>query len=361
MPEYTVSVDDDGTIMVDDTTPRELADSFGRRFGHGRARYCAVPLPDQLAVLPPASVTAGVAEVALRVHSVYHRSLTDGPGRRSTLKLQGCSIGMERPCPGCIVPDTHDPAGGRLLTVDAIVDVLADPAGAPRDGYSLLGGEPLDQAEGVTTLLGLLRRREPDAHVVVYSGYTLDELLGRPDPWVRRALATVDVLIDGRFDKALAAGAGAYRGSANQRIYDRPALAAALIQGAHRPRRTARRAERQRRQQRRRPRQHRARIARSTRRVALETRHDEGLAPDAGIHGRAEPDRAGTRAWMIRWARTRPTPGEKHRRERGKKEVDRAAGSSLGAPMRARPSGACVSCGTTLCPCNPSGRAEGSG
>lgn len=235
MPEYTVSVDDDGTIMVDDTTPRELADSFGRRFGHGRARYCAVPLPDQLAVLPPAAVTAGVAEVALRVHSVYHRSLTDGPGRRSTLKLQGCSIGMERPCPVCIVPDTHDPAGGRLLTVDAIVDVLADPAGAPRDGYSLLGGEPLDQAEGVTTLLGLLRRREPDAHVVVYSGYTLDELLGRPDPWVRRALATVDVLIDGRFDKALAAGAGAYRGSANQRIYDRPALAAALIQGGPSP------------------------------------------------------------------------------------------------------------------------------
>jgi hypothetical protein len=142
VPEYIIHIDHDGTVLVDDAAPHELADSFGRRFGRGRARYCAVPRPDQLAALPNVEIVEGQA--LLRVHSVYHRSLTDGPGRRSTLKLQGCSIGMSAtPCAGCIVPDTHDPVDGISLTVDAVVNALADPAGAPRDGFTLLGGEPV--------------------------------------------------------------------------------------------------------------------------------------------------------------------------------------------------------------------------
>jgi len=232
MPRYTVSIDDEGAVMVDDAAPREIADSFGRRFGRGRVRYCAVPRPDQLAALPdaaPPDTEIVEGHPMLRVHSIYHRSLTDGPGRRSTLKLQGCSIGISpTPCAGCIVPDTHDPAGGVSLAVAAVAQVLADPTGAPRDGYSLLGGDPLDQAQGVGALIAALRRRDPRAHIAVYSGYTLAELLDRADPWVRRALELVDLLVDGRFERRLTAGAGPYRGSTNQRLHDRVALAAAL-------------------------------------------------------------------------------------------------------------------------------------
>lgn len=227
MPHYTVSIDEDGSVMVDDAAPRELAPTFGRRFGPGRARYCAVPRPHQLAPLPPAA-PPNVDGPTLRVHSLYHHSLTDGPGRRSTVKLQGCSIGIADPCPGCIVPDTHEPTGGRCVTVGAVADALTAPAGAPRDGYSLLGGEPLDQARGVAALVAALRAREPAAHVVLYSGYTLAELLARHEPWVDRVLAAVDVLIDGRYRPECATGAGPYRGSTNQQIYGRAELAAAL-------------------------------------------------------------------------------------------------------------------------------------
>lgn len=86
----------------------------------------------------------------------------------------------------------------------------------------------LDQASEVATLIAALRRREPWTHIAIYSGYTLAELLERPDPWVRRALELVDLLVDGRFERRLTAGAGPYRGSTNQRLHDRVALAAAL-------------------------------------------------------------------------------------------------------------------------------------
>jgi hypothetical protein len=39
------------------------------------------------------------------------------------------------------VPETHDPAGGVGLGVDAVVAALLDPAGAPRDGVTVLGDQ----------------------------------------------------------------------------------------------------------------------------------------------------------------------------------------------------------------------------
>lgn len=176
-----------------------------------RVVNCARPL----ASAPLPSPTAGGP--TLRVARIYHGSVVDGPGRRSVVQLQGCPIR----CPGCYVPETHDPAGGVALTVTAIVASLLEQAGQPRDGVTVIGGEPFVQVAGLVLLLRRLKAR--GVHTTVYTGYTLKALARRPEAEVREAIGLVDLMVDGPFVAALANGAGEWRGSRNQRLITQPA------------------------------------------------------------------------------------------------------------------------------------------
>jgi hypothetical protein len=89
-------------------------------------------------------------------------------------------------CAGCYVPETHDPRGGVALPVTQVRDLLLAADGAPRDGISVVGGEPFAQPEAVHALLQLCRPWVP--HITVYSGYTLAALLRRMERAVREIL-----------------------------------------------------------------------------------------------------------------------------------------------------------------------------
>ena len=106
------------------------------------------------------------------------------------------------------------------MPVDALVELLLDPTGEPRDGVSVLGGEPFLQPVGLAALLGRLKAR--GVHTTVYTGYTLEALGRRPEPAVRAALQLIDLLIDGPFVATLSQGAGEWRGSRNQRLIAHP-------------------------------------------------------------------------------------------------------------------------------------------
>jgi anaerobic ribonucleoside-triphosphate reductase activating protein len=172
---------------------------------------CARPL--RLATLP-AMATHPLA--TLRVAAIWHGSLVEGPGRRSVVQLQGCPIR----CLGCSVPETHDKNGGAVLSVEDVVDALLDPVGAPRDGVTVIGGEPMAQPVGLAALLVRLRAR--GTHIVVYTGFTIEALVRRRSPAVRQALELTDLLIDGPYVRAFADGAGEWRGSSNQRLIQNP-------------------------------------------------------------------------------------------------------------------------------------------
>ena len=109
------------------------------------------------------------------------------------------------------------------LGVSEVVAQLLDPIGTPRDGVTVLGGEPFLQPAGLAALLRELKGC--GQHVTVYSGYTLEELRARPETTVQEALVHTDLLIDGPFIAALTQGAGEWRGSTNQRFIKRPAEA----------------------------------------------------------------------------------------------------------------------------------------
>lgn len=142
--------------------------------------------------------------MTLRVHAIEPRSRANGPGARTVVWLQGCTLG----CAGCFNPATHAD-GGTPMTVDEIMAQV--PASA--DGLSLSGGEPLQQAAAIVPLLEAARAR--GLSTLAFSGYTREEIAALSHGL--DVLARLDVLIDGRYVAAERLATG-LRGSANQRI-----------------------------------------------------------------------------------------------------------------------------------------------
>lgn len=70
---------------------------------------------------------------ALRVGRVLHGTTAEGPGLRSAIWFQGCSI----QCRGCINPHLFSERGGTTLTIDS---VISDAADAGVEGFTLIGG-----------------------------------------------------------------------------------------------------------------------------------------------------------------------------------------------------------------------------
>jgi anaerobic ribonucleoside-triphosphate reductase activating protein len=155
-------------------------------------------------------------EPSLRVFRIYHNSVVEGPGRRSVLQLSGCL----RNCPACYAVETFPLNSGVKMTVSEIMELLLDPEEEPRDGVTILGGEPLLQLNGLLALMNVLKRRE--LHITLYTGYMLEELHSYPDEDIRNILTLTDILIDGPFVKELSDAAGEWRGSRNQRIIHNP-------------------------------------------------------------------------------------------------------------------------------------------
>ena len=213
MPELVWIIDPaSGDLVVEGLEAQEALALASDLLPRPKQLNCAqplatVPLPRQGAEHGP----------LLRVEALYHGSVVEGPGRRSVLQVRGCPLR----CRGCAVPQTHPSDGGVVLSVDQVVEVLLDPAGEPRDGITVIGGEPFAQPVGLAAVLSHVKAR--GLHTTVYTGYTLAALAQHSHPAVRAALELTDLLIDGPFVEGLAEGAGEWRGSRNQRLIANPA------------------------------------------------------------------------------------------------------------------------------------------
>ena len=205
-----------GALTVEGLTERELLSVASDLLPEAAHINCARPIN-----APPVQMgspaTVGAEEDSLYVFRVYHGSVVEGPGRRSVAQLSGCPI----LCRGCSVPQTHQLDAGTLLSISEVIRLVLDPIGEPRDGVTVLGGEPFFQPDGLAALLRELKSRKQ--HITLYSGYTIEELRARTEASVHEALSLTDILIEGRFVAAQSQGAGEWRGSTNQRIIYQPA------------------------------------------------------------------------------------------------------------------------------------------
>ncbi|HET7752314.1 MAG TPA: 4Fe-4S single cluster domain-containing protein [Anaeromyxobacteraceae bacterium] len=143
----------------------------------------------------------------------------EGPGLRYALWVQGCPLR----CDGCCNPGMLPFVRATELTVG---EVAAELCSTPLiDGVTFLGGEPFAQAEPLARVAHAARER--GLSVLVFSGYTIEELRA-PDrrSWTA-LLAETDLLVDGRYQAGNPAVLR-FVGSANQRLHALTGRGAAL-------------------------------------------------------------------------------------------------------------------------------------
>lgn len=155
-------------------------------------------------------------------------SIVDGDGCRVTLFVSGC----RNHCKGCFNMDTWDFEYGNPFTEIEMNEVIEACKKSYIAGLTILGGEPFEP-ENQQDLLPLITRfsRElPGKNLWMYTGYVLerDLLPGKRKnvPVVTdRLLDAVDTLVDGPFILEQRDLGLKFRGSRNQRVLDRKAIA----------------------------------------------------------------------------------------------------------------------------------------
>lgn len=148
----------------------------------------------------------------LRLFGIVEESVVDGPGFRYAVFVQGCP----HKCPGCHNPGSHDFNGGTLRDIDSIFqEICQDPL---LRGVTFSGGEPFCQPGPLAELAKMVHAKGLD--VMVYTGWTLEELEAMDNPEVHALLDQTDYLVDGPFILAQRDIDLNFRGSSNQRVLD---------------------------------------------------------------------------------------------------------------------------------------------
>lgn len=150
----------------------------------------------------------------LRIAGVVKESIVDGPGFRYVIFTQGCP----HRCEECHNPQTHDMNGGRMESFDFFIqDINKNPL---LNGITLSGGEPFMQAKKLAKFLSKIDLNR--YNIIAYSGFEYEYLLknSNEENGYLDLLEKIDVLIDGKFEKALKSDKVKFRGSTNQRAID---------------------------------------------------------------------------------------------------------------------------------------------
>ena len=146
----------------------------------------------------------------LRIAGIENDSITDGPGLRLTIFVQGCP----RACPGCHNPQTQTLEGGTLVSSGEIIEkIRSNPL---LDGVTFSGGEPFLWASELLEVAQKVKKM--NLNLAVYTGFLFEEL--EKVKGAKELLKLIDVLVDGPFVQEKKDYRLKFKGSTNQRIID---------------------------------------------------------------------------------------------------------------------------------------------
>ena len=149
----------------------------------------------------------------MRYNKIRKMDISNGPGVRVSIFMQGCSFH----CKNCFNPETWDFKSGTEFT-DETIDKIIDLANNDYiKGLSILGGEPMhpNNIKGTTKLAKKFKEIYPDKTIWVWSGFLFDRELKD-----KEVLNYIDVLVDGRYEDELHDFTLKWKGSSNQRVID---------------------------------------------------------------------------------------------------------------------------------------------
>lgn len=135
-------------------------------------------------------------------------SMSDGPGNRLVLFIQGCN----RHCEGCHNKETWDKTQGKRIHIDdLVIDVLHKLNKYTRN-LTVSGGEPLDQTNQVIDFLNRLKKF--NVNICLYTGYEFEEV----NPSV---LENLDYIKTGKFIENQKDTTNGFYGSSNQNLWQK--------------------------------------------------------------------------------------------------------------------------------------------
>lgn len=134
----------------------------------------------------------------------------EGPGKRFAIWCQGCTLA----CEGCCNLEMQSLNGGYLVKIEELVNQIFD---SDTDGITLVGGEPLLQAEKLGEFLDELRLRGYNKGIILFSGYTFEEI--SLDAQKLEVAKRCDLLIAGRFKFGMPERRRRWIGSSNQTVH----------------------------------------------------------------------------------------------------------------------------------------------
>lgn len=142
--------------------------------------------------------------------AVKKTDIANGPGVRVSLFVSGC----RNHCPGCFNPETWDFSYGSPFTKETEDEIIRALRPSWIQGFSILGGEPMEpeNREALLPLLKHIRENLPEKDIWLYTGYRFEAVSGSP------LLHYVDVVVDGPFLEEEKDISLAFRGSRNQRV-----------------------------------------------------------------------------------------------------------------------------------------------
>lgn len=143
----------------------------------------------------------------LRVSRILNSTEAEGPGRRTAVWFQGCSIR----CEGCINPQLFSKFGGFNIDVN---EVVRSAVSAGDEGLTLLGGEPFDQHESLIELS--LAAQEAGLGVICFTGYEYETLKKQLE--FIDLFDSIDLLVDGPYLMSSPESSRPLVGSTNQRF-----------------------------------------------------------------------------------------------------------------------------------------------
>ena len=150
----------------------------------------------------------------LNIAQIVPVTEAEGPGKRFAIWFQGCPLR----CPGCCNPEMLPFEGGSSVPLEVLlqqIEAAAKESGI--EGITLLGGEPVAHAAGAAELAAQVR--SAGLSVMVFSGYTLEEIQAMPDPDAANLLRHTDLLVDGPYLRDQPELRRRWIGSANQQIH----------------------------------------------------------------------------------------------------------------------------------------------
>ena len=138
----------------------------------------------------------------------------EGPGRRAALWVQGCN----KRCSGCCNPAYLQFVSRDFVTAASVLDWLTNAKQIYNlEGITFLGGEPMLQAKGLAFVAK--GAQAMGLSVMVFSGYTKDELDLLQLPGSDELMCYTDLLIDGPYDSKVPEQSRFWVGSNNQQFH----------------------------------------------------------------------------------------------------------------------------------------------